>query len=410
MKLNIYTGLIIGFMTITANAGDIKQGQTKSAICAGCHGANGIGLSSEYPNLAGQKKGYLVKQLKDFKQGKRTDPTMAAMVLALNNQDIDNLAAYYSSLKAIPMVIKKQQTVTQKASTNEFPETTFITMKKSATLETFPQEITWQGGENMLYNAITPDAKLVLATSPSKNSVYIFNAKTGSILAVVKVGKAPKGVKVSPDGKVAYISNQGSNNISVVDLINYKVVNTIKTGKGPHNARFTQDGKRAYVTLQGGEGIGVIDTQLQKMIKIIPVAGITGPHNLDLSKDEKIAFVRDFVHHVAVLDLQTGQVKKVLMVGNGHGGIDVTPDGRYAATAAIGDNFISVIDTQSYAVTNIIVGNGPHGIRASKDSRWLYVTITKENQVAVIDMQTMKVVKKISVGKFPFWIAVQGNF
>jgi YVTN family beta-propeller protein len=96
-------------------------------------------------------------------------------------------------------------------------------------------------------------------------------------------------------------------------------------------------------------------------------------------------------------------------VGNGHGGIDVAPNGKYVATAAIGDNFISVIDTKDLSVKNVIVGNGPHGIRASKDSRWIYVTLTKDNAVAVINARTLTVEKKIAVGAFPFWVAVQGN-
>ncbi len=119
--------------------------------------------------------------------------------------------------------------------------------------------------------------------------------------------------------------------------------------------------------------------------------------------------MRDFVHHVAVLDLRSGMVKKVITVGNGHGGIDVAPNGKYVATAAIGDNFISIIDSKTLAVKNIKVGNGPHGIRASKDSQWIYVTVTKDNIVAVGNAKTLKVEKKIAVGKFPFWVAVQGN-
>jgi DNA-binding beta-propeller fold protein YncE len=130
---------------------------------------------------------------------------------------------------------------------------------------------------------------------------------------------------------------------------------------------------------------------------------------LDLSADEKTAFVRDFVHHVAVVDLTTGKVQKVITVGNGHGGIDVTPNDRYAATAAIGDDIISVIDTKSLAVRNIRVGKGPHGIRASRDSRWLYVALTGEQAVAVVNLQTMVLEKKIPAGKFPFWVAVVGN-
>ena len=413
MKIILAYCLILVAMSIPAYAGDVAKGKEKSVICAGCHGANGIGLSQEFPNLAGQKEVYLLKQLKEFKSGARKDPTMTAMVAALGNKDMEDLAAYFSSLDQVSDTAISAKTKVPNAmgnaTTSEFPETAFITMKKDGAIQNFPQQQTWEGGHNMLYNAITPDGKIVLSTSPSSNTVYVFDANNGKQLAIIQVGKAPKGVKVSPDGKLAYISNQGSANISVVDLEKLEVVYTIKVAEGPHNARFTKNGKLAYVTLQGGAGIGVIDVASRKMTKVIPVAGITGPHNIDLSNDEKTAFVRDFVHHVAVLDLASGKVKKVITVGNGHGGIDVTPDGHYAVTAAIGDTFISVIDTKTLDVKNIEVGNGPHGIRASKDSHWLYVTLTKDNVIAVINMKTMSIDKKITVGGFPFWVAVQGN-
>ncbi|MDP0590331.1 MAG: c-type cytochrome [Candidatus Endonucleobacter bathymodioli] len=410
-KIMLTYGLISAIISIPIYASDIAKGKEKSAICAGCHGSNGIGLSQEFPNLAGQKEGYILKQLKAFKSGARKNPTMTAMVAALGNKDMRNLAAYFSSLKPVfdTTVETKVTKVTGKATANEFPETVFISMKKDGTIQNFPQQQIWDGGPDMLYVAITPDGKMVLSTSPSTNTVYAFDANNGKQLAIIKVGKAPKGVKVTPNGKLAYVSNQGSANISVVDLKKLAVAYTIKVAEGPHNVRFTKDGKLAYVTLQGGAGIGVINVADHEMTKIIHIAGITGPHNLDLSADEKTAFVRDFVHHVAVVDLTSGNVKKVITVGNGHGGIDVTPDGRYAATAAIGDTFITVIDTKTLNVNNIEVGNGPHGIRASKDSHWLYVTLTKDNTIAVINMKTMHVDKKIPVGAFPFWIAVQGN-
>lgn len=406
--------LCLSTLSITSFAADSTLGKAKAAACAGCHGSDGMGLSQEFPNLAGQKQAYLLKQLKAFKRGERVDPTMKAMVATLNDTDMDNLAAYFSSLsqtKAATFTRASTQKVlaTGRASKEEFPETVYISMKKSATVETFPQQVTWEGGPNMLYDAVTPNGKMVLSTSPSDNTVYVFDAKSGKQLAIIKVGKAPKGVKVTPDGNFAYVSNQGSAEVSVVDLKKLIVVDTIKVEEGPHNVRFTKNGKLAYVTLQGGAGIGVIDTNARKMIKVIPVPGITGPHNLDLSSDEKTAFVRDFVHHVAVVDLQSGDVKKVITVGDGHGGIDVSPDGRYAVTAAIGDDFISVINTKDLSVKNIKVGNGPHGVRASKDSRWIYVTLTKDNAIAVIDASTMKVKKKIAVGEFPFWVAVKGN-
>lgn len=415
MKNKVLGYCLLSVFSVSLNmaayaAGDITKGKSKASSCVGCHGANGVGLSEEFPNLAGQKQAYLMKQLNAFKNSTRVNPTMKAMTASLSDNDILNLSAYYASLSPSSGVKSNTNVVpTAKASKREFPKSVFISMKKSGTLETFPTETVWKGGPNMLYTAVTPSGKMVLSTSPSSNSLYVFDAESGKQLAIIPVGKAPKGVKVTPDGEFAYVSNQGSGDVSVVNLKSLTVVDSIKVKEGPHNARFTRDGSLAYVTLQGGAGIAVIDTAKRKMIRVIAVPGITGPHNLDLSSDEKTAYVRDFVHNVAVLDIKSGTVKKVIKVGNGHGGIDVSPNGRYVATAAIGADFISVINPKTLTVKNIKVGNGPHGIRASEDSRWIYVTITKDNVIAVINTKTMTVEKKIAVEKFPFWVAVKNN-
>lgn len=78
-------------------AGDAEAGRTKSATCAACHGPNGVSVNPLWPNLAGQKEAYLVKQIKAFRDGERTDPTMAPMVAPLTDADIDDLAAFFAS-------------------------------------------------------------------------------------------------------------------------------------------------------------------------------------------------------------------------------------------------------------------------------------------------------------------------
>ena len=85
--------------TATGKAASIAKGKVKSAVCAACHGQAGISNSPIWPNLAGQKEQYIIKQIKAFKTGMRKDASMAALVAALTNEDIKNLAAYYSSLK-----------------------------------------------------------------------------------------------------------------------------------------------------------------------------------------------------------------------------------------------------------------------------------------------------------------------
>lgn len=79
-------------------AGDAAAGKAKAASCAGCHGANGISSNPMWPNLAGQQSGYLIKQMKAFRDGTRDDPMMSPMAKPLSDADIENIAAYYSSL------------------------------------------------------------------------------------------------------------------------------------------------------------------------------------------------------------------------------------------------------------------------------------------------------------------------
>jgi cytochrome c553 len=88
----------LSFNVSNVTAGDAAAGKAKTATCSACHGANGISTNDLWPNLAGQKEGYLVIQLKAFRDGGRANPMMAPMAAALTDGDIDDLAAYYSSL------------------------------------------------------------------------------------------------------------------------------------------------------------------------------------------------------------------------------------------------------------------------------------------------------------------------
>ncbi|MBE4600066.1 c-type cytochrome [Vibrio navarrensis] len=89
--------------------GNIEAGKAKSQTCVACHGADGNSLLTMYPTLAGQHAKYIEKQLKDLKLGMesagkqgRYDPVMSAMAMPLTEQDMADLAAYYSSLPISP--------------------------------------------------------------------------------------------------------------------------------------------------------------------------------------------------------------------------------------------------------------------------------------------------------------------
>ena len=69
-----------------------------SATCIGCHGPAGISMNPLWPNLAGQKSEYLLKQLIDFREGRRNDPLMSAIAKTIAESDLKSLAHYFSTL------------------------------------------------------------------------------------------------------------------------------------------------------------------------------------------------------------------------------------------------------------------------------------------------------------------------
>ena len=97
-----FTAIIIatsfGIAGSAQAAGDVAAGKTKAAMCVACHGAKGEGIPPN-PALAGKPEADQVKALKDFKSGARANPVMSGMAASLSDADMENLAAYFASLK-----------------------------------------------------------------------------------------------------------------------------------------------------------------------------------------------------------------------------------------------------------------------------------------------------------------------
>lgn len=83
-------------------AGDAAAGQAKAITCAACHGPDGNSLNPEWPSLAGQHESYTVKQLQAFKSGARQNVLMSGQAMALADQDMADLAAYFATQQPAP--------------------------------------------------------------------------------------------------------------------------------------------------------------------------------------------------------------------------------------------------------------------------------------------------------------------
>ena len=94
----IVTLAAVALLAPIAHAADVEAGKAKvQSVCAACHGANGVSVSDAIPNLAGQKAAYLETQLKALKDASRKNAIMNAIAGQLSNDDIANVAAFFST-------------------------------------------------------------------------------------------------------------------------------------------------------------------------------------------------------------------------------------------------------------------------------------------------------------------------
>jgi cytochrome c553 len=96
----ISCGIVLGSSALADSPA--KAASIATEVCAGCHGTDGNSLVSTFPKLAGQQEVYLLRELKDYKSGKRVSEVMAPFMTTLSDADLPHLAAYYAKQKPAP--------------------------------------------------------------------------------------------------------------------------------------------------------------------------------------------------------------------------------------------------------------------------------------------------------------------
>ena len=100
--IKLFTAALLALAATTAQAaemirGDAAAGETKAVTCAACHGADGNSVVPNFPKLAGLGEKYLLKQMKDIRDGRRVVAAMAGQVDNMSDQDLADIAAFYDS-------------------------------------------------------------------------------------------------------------------------------------------------------------------------------------------------------------------------------------------------------------------------------------------------------------------------
>lgn len=111
-KILVSLLLTLGITGLAHAAGDATAGQSKAAVCGACHGPDGNSAAPNFPKLAGQGERYLLKQIHDIKEGRRTVLEMTGILDNMSEQDIADIATYFASQKmsvgaADPALVKR---------------------------------------------------------------------------------------------------------------------------------------------------------------------------------------------------------------------------------------------------------------------------------------------------------------
>jgi len=100
MKIFILLSYFFVPLSHSQTSGDIEKGRKiAQAVCVACHGPKGISNNDLWPNLAGQKREYMIKQLQDFKAQRRYDPLMSPQAATLSEKDMLDISSYFTQLK-----------------------------------------------------------------------------------------------------------------------------------------------------------------------------------------------------------------------------------------------------------------------------------------------------------------------
>ncbi|MBN1842347.1 MAG: fibronectin type III domain-containing protein [Deltaproteobacteria bacterium] len=238
--------------------------------------------------------------------------------------------------------------------------------------------------------AITPDGYVYVA-NPDANAVYVLDTSDGELIHTLEAGKKPVGVTASPNGRFVYVTNWRDNTVSVIDTGIHSdgspevVGPPIQVGRTPIGVAVSPDGRYVYVANYHGN-----------------------------SEDAENG-------SLSVITAPNGQVLwTVEDLGKLPVGVAVSPDGGYVYITNLGDDTVSVIDTNTREevtglYTRIKVGRAPMGVAVSPSGDYIYVASrnsdSQNGTVSVIqtadDVVDYDVVKTVyDVGKQPVGVSV----
>lgn len=262
--------------------------------------------------------------------------------------------------------------------------------------------------------AIGAAAQLLVLNKTDATLVFVDPA-SGKIAASVPTGQGPHEVEVSSDGKLAFVSNYGDRGaggktLSVIDIAARKELKRVDLGEltRPHGLTFS--GGKLYFTSEESRHVGRYDP-VKQTVDWKYAVGQDGTHMVLASRDGKKFFTSNIASNtVSILEpgADGAWSQRVVKVGRGPEGLDLTPDGRTLWSAHSQDGGISVIDADSGKVIHTIAAGTQRSnrVKITTDGRYALVSDLGAGNLLILDAHDYKEVKRLKLGSSPTGILV----
>jgi DNA-binding beta-propeller fold protein YncE len=188
----------------------------------------------------------------------------------------------------------------------------------------------------------------------------------------------------------------------------------VHVGAGPHEAAVSPDGRTAVVTIYGVQGapgnqLAVIDLTRDSVVRTIDLGSYTRPHGVVFlgSSNTRIAVTSEATNNVVVVDVATGSIEAVPTNARGSHMVAVNADGTRGWTANITDNSVSELDLAGRRFVRSFDGlpARPEGVAVTPDGRQVWVGSNETGAVTVISTETGAVTHTLTGSRFPYRLA-----
>lgn len=269
----------------------------------------------------------------------------------------------------------------------------------------------------------------VLVTNERSGDLAVIDGPSRQLLALLPLGKRPRGLKISPDHKLLYVALSGSpiappgvdedtlppadkaaDGIGVVDLETLTLKTVLHGVSDPEQLAVSADGTKLYIASEDTGQAVILEAATGRQIASMPVGG--EPEGVTLSPDGRWVYMSsEEDHQIAVIDTSTDKVVATLEVGQRPRFTEFSDDGALAFVSGENDGTITVADARAHRVLRTWKLEGdtlvrPVGMTVSHDGKLLYTVTGRGKTLLAIDVETGAQKASVEVGPRPWGVAI----